>query len=547
MSAKFRQGWFLILRWARLPVPRSKSWFRFSLALLVLLNSCNTVTFQPVPPGPIQPTAPTETMTTASDDFVRANGTLGPNWTPITVGAGIQLINHAYASGSGSQIAFPTTFALWNQNSFAADQLTSAQVSAIAPHQSTVSITAATQSGSNTTYTYTLTAGAALLAPQEMIISGMTNARNNGVFLINSLGSGTFTVANASGVTESGSTGTGVSPTDDLNGTVNRGTLDGQNGYFYYVGNNSAWVAYDDSFLHNDKLVYSYELWKTVSGTFTFLSGIHPTTIPDTAGDVFKLLTVGSKIALLKNNVLTIHAADTSLVSNPYTGVDVASATGAGNTVPLGTNNGVSGTQWTNWTATDLPTTNSGWVRRDEETFETSLSGPKWTANTGFPNLIIGHGTGGGNPGQACSGVHTGRIWAANHSSQVMLYSVTGNTSTNLLVRAETTSQNFYMAQMVFTNGFGATSFNIHKYVSGTFTQLGSSVAGTTSIFDIIRFEANGNALNLYQNGTLVMTRTDSTFTSGGGPGLLANGNTVNWLWWSGDEFTGGGGGGSGP
>jgi hypothetical protein len=518
----------------------------FSIALLVLLNSCNTATLQPDPL--IQPTEPPETISTASDNFMRDNGTLGPNWTPITIGAGIQLINHAYASGSGSQTGFPTTFALWNQNTFAADQLTSAQVSAIAPHQSTVSITAATQSGSNTTYTYTLTAGAALLAPQEMITTGMTNAKNNGVFLISSLGSGTFTVANASGVTESGSTGTGVSPTDDLNGTVNRGTLDGQNGYFYFVGNNSAWVAYNDGSLHDDNRVYVYELWKIVGGRFTFLSGMTRfTTIPDTAGDVFKLLTVGSKIALFKNNVLKLHTADNSLVNNAYTGVDVVSATGAGNTIPLGTNNGVSGTQWTNWTATDLPTTNSGWARRDEETFETPLSGPKWTANTGFPSLIIGNGTGSGNPGQACSGVHTGRTWAANHSSQVMLYSVTGKTSTGLLVRAETTLQDFYMAQMVFTNGFGATSFNIQKYVSGTSTQLGSSVAGTTSIFDIIRFEVNGNALNLYQNGMLVMTRTDSTFTNGGGPGLLANGNTVNWLWWSGDEFTGGAGGGSGP
>lgn len=78
----------------------------------------------------------------------------------------------------------------------------------------TVSITAATQSGSNTTYTYTPTSGQALQAGQSINIIGMTNTSDNGTFTIAiaSPGSGTFTVVNASGATVSGQNGIGTVP-----------------------------------------------------------------------------------------------------------------------------------------------------------------------------------------------------------------------------------------------------------------------------------------------------------------------------------------------
>ena len=74
-----------------------------------------------------------------------------------------------------------------------------------------VSITAASNSGgSNTTYTYTLNSGPALEVGRTILISGMADAVNNGSFAITALGSGNFTVVNASGVTRTGQTGTGI-------------------------------------------------------------------------------------------------------------------------------------------------------------------------------------------------------------------------------------------------------------------------------------------------------------------------------------------------
>lgn len=71
-------------------------------------------------------------------------------------------------------------------------------------------ITAATLSGSNTIYSYTLASGLPLKVGMTISISGMGNAGNNGSFTIAALGVGTFTVSNSSGVTAGNQLGTGV-------------------------------------------------------------------------------------------------------------------------------------------------------------------------------------------------------------------------------------------------------------------------------------------------------------------------------------------------
>lgn len=74
---------------------------------------------------------------------------------------------------------------------------------------SKVAITAVLQSGSNTTYTYTLTSGQALAQGMRVTIISLAAPGNNGTFYITLLGSGTFTVVNPSGVTATSQAGTG--------------------------------------------------------------------------------------------------------------------------------------------------------------------------------------------------------------------------------------------------------------------------------------------------------------------------------------------------
>jgi hypothetical protein len=82
---------------------------------------------------------------------------------------------------------------------------------------SQVTISAATQSGSNTTYTYNLISGPALQLNQMMVIANMSDGGNNGAFAITGLGTDssgdlTFTVSNSLGVSASGQSGTGTVP-----------------------------------------------------------------------------------------------------------------------------------------------------------------------------------------------------------------------------------------------------------------------------------------------------------------------------------------------
>lgn len=76
-----------------------------------------------------------------------------------------------------------------------------------------VNVTTASPSGANTTYSYILTSGPVLQVGMDIVITGMADAGNNGTFTVTGLGAGTFTVANPSGVTATGQSGTGRVPT----------------------------------------------------------------------------------------------------------------------------------------------------------------------------------------------------------------------------------------------------------------------------------------------------------------------------------------------
>jgi hypothetical protein len=81
------------------------------------------------------------------------------------------------------------------------------------PVETTMTITAASQSGADTTYSYTSLVGPLLQAGDTVIVRGMTSLADNGTFTIAALGSGTFTVVNASGVTATGQSGTAAAGT----------------------------------------------------------------------------------------------------------------------------------------------------------------------------------------------------------------------------------------------------------------------------------------------------------------------------------------------
>jgi len=78
------------------------------------------------------------------------------------------------------------------------------------PLESTINITAASQDGLNTSYSYTLTSGPALRPGMRLVLAGMGDAGNNGTFTLAAASAGTFTVVNPSGATSTGQNGRGT-------------------------------------------------------------------------------------------------------------------------------------------------------------------------------------------------------------------------------------------------------------------------------------------------------------------------------------------------
>lgn len=87
-------------------------------------------------------------------------------------------------------------------------------LSLVRPDTSVVTISAVTHSGGNNVYTYILKSGPSLRLGTKIIITGQAHTVNNGTFVITDLGTGTFTVANASGTsqTDAGVGTVGTSP-----------------------------------------------------------------------------------------------------------------------------------------------------------------------------------------------------------------------------------------------------------------------------------------------------------------------------------------------
>jgi hypothetical protein len=537
------------LRWAEVrnfaKLSPSCRWRGMLFALTTLgAIGCGSAAM-PTPP-PIITLPPPAAMpgTTVTDNFARPDGTLGPNWSVLSddggSDGGIQLVDNAFAPTDGSQTGFPTSIGTWvGGGTFGPNQFAKIQISAIAPEQSVVAISAATLAGRNTIYAYNLTSGQALQSPQPITIAGMGDMGNNGSFVISALDTGTFTVPNATGVTATGQSGTGISATDSLDGPAVRSTAGVLNGYFVYIGNNSGYVARNNG--QTDSRVYVHELWKFVNGT---VSEIHQVltspTIPDSVGDVFYLFALGDKVAFYKNNVVQAVALDTSLGSGAP-GIMASSATGAGHTMPLGANLGVSGMQMTDWVGSDAPSTPVGWVAQASETFMVKgpAPNPPWSQVTGVTKVPGFGGPGGNNAGETdfegtSSLAYTGRTWADDQSSSIVVSAVKGKTSLSPLVRISSSEETFYLGEFRFLNGLGAPgTFNLEKFIDGTPTIL-ATMPGTVNFADVLRLEVVGTTINFKRNGTTILTANDSDITSGS-PGVLGGGN-ANIMFWEGDE-----------
>jgi hypothetical protein len=278
-------------------------------------------------------------------------------------------------------------------------------------------------------------------------------------------------------------------------------------------------------------------LWKFVNGSSAEIRQVSTEdSIIDSVGDIYYLFALGDKVALYKNGAVLAAEVDTSLTSGTP-GIIASSATGAGNTMPLGGNLGVSGTQFTNWVGSDAPSTPTGWVAQATEKFmataKTPAPNPPWSQVTGFTGVPIFENTGEVEFGGNSSLIYAGRTWADDQSSSIVVSTVKKATSLSVLVRTSSSEETFYLGEFHFNDGLGAGTFNLDKFIDGTSTNL-ATVSGTVNFADVLRLEVTGTTINFKQNGATVLTANDSSIT-GGSPGITGGGNAYI-MFWEGDE-----------
>ena len=468
-------------------------------------------------------------MAVVADDFQRQDGSLGANWSGpyVTVMDGalnaltgsVAVASKGYAPvNSGAQQAY----LLWSSGSFGNDQWAMATLKTVAPYTAVLSITAAAQSANNTTYTYTVSSGSVANAISGgalyVIISGMTNSGNNGHFTATTFGAGTFTVANASGVTESGSSGTGNCPSDSAVSVVVRGTTDGKNEYEYQVGTNS---------FSGDGRVAEHELWKLVSGSGTQLAATSAAdTTPPVAGETLLLTVRGTTLSAFKNGVNLFRVTDSSLASGTP-GLASWCMSGPQEYVwsnwptvvnPPG-NNGTTGYHWiggdfagSNPFVTDF----TGTANTDLHSFNASFVENAGSFNLNASNQLKTNATSSGNALATYQG--------ATFENDQWAQATSGNGGdVGVAVRGATSAYTGYFYRP------GASNTRVlGRVVAGTITVLATSNTSHTNVAgDMYRLVVIGTTLYCYLNGVLENfgAITDSTISSGF-PGIEGGSST---------------------
>ena len=368
----------------------------------------------------------------------------------------------------------------------------------------------------------------ALLNPAYIIISGMQNSGNNGSFKVTTFGAGTFTVANASGVTESGSSGTGYSPSDSGVGVTVFGTANGLNGYVYQVGTNS-----DGSYAGN----FSFrENWRLVSNVGTFIGG-----------DIKNLPQVGDVIAVsveTQNSTQVVTCWHNGLLEAATSGVmsyadsSLSSGTQGINIFSIAGPNEYNYTTppnfWSLVSPTDPP--NSGTKAG------TFIAGNVVQTQLGSDSFVYANGD-----------LHTRNAnWVYGSGAFTIVSDVVYTNAASAFVvatRSDVSADNDQYAEIVVT-GVGSASFEIgpavrvtganyytlqvssglfqiSKMNNGTFsTLLTLSSAVTIANGDVIRLTARGNVLTAWHNGIAIGSISDNTYATGQ-PGLWGFGATT--------------------
>jgi len=168
--------------------------------------------------------------------------------------------------------------------------------------------------------------------------------------------------------------------------------------------------------------------------------------------------------------------------------------------------------------------------------------GGNWTTITGWGNMKISSNT---LTQSGASSTDNGAYWNANtfstnQYSQAKASILATNNDMSLVVRVQTGVQTFYLANL--GDWGGGSKVRFYKWVNTTGTNLKETVSASLSAGDTLRFEAvgtNPTTLNMYKNGVLLDSITDSTteLQTTGAPGLVMYYTDGAWDDWEGGDM----------
>ena len=163
--------------------------------------------------------------------------------------------------------------------------------------------------------------------------------------------------------------------------------------------------------------------------------------------------------------------------------------------------------------------------------------GSNWTAMSDGAMTISSQVVAGGNSGQS-GDTRTAETYTSDQYSQVQVTStqLTGGQWIGPVVRSQSNS-NLYVG-IYFWNG-GSPQLRLYKRTSGSWIQLGSSYSiGQLAAGETLRLTATGSTISFLLDGSPVITVTDTSLT-GGAPGIMAYG-TARADNWAGGNIGGG-------
>jgi hypothetical protein len=433
--------------------------------------------------------------TSASDNFARADGSLGPNWTDISDGG------LAISSGSVIGTVGSVTGDAWTANSFGGDQfsqvaVTSTQLSGgqwIGP-------AVRVQNSGQDAYVgfYYWNFG----SPELMLFkrSGGGWAQISGAFSVSPLPAGTqlelTAVGSAVTLYENGTKV--LSATDS-------GITGGAPGIMAY-GNAEA-----GSWSGGDAATSSYSVGGTVSG----LSGT--VVLQDNGGDNVSVSANGS--FTFPTSLASGAGYNVTVLTNP-SGQTCTVANGSGTVASASVTN----------VAVSCTATSSATSASDNFARADGSLGPNWT-DISDGGLAISSGAVIGKVGSVTGDAWTANSFGGDQFSQVAVTStqLTGGQWIGPAVRVQNSGQNAYLGMYNWNSG--SPQLILFKRSGGGWAQISAAVsisplaAGTQ-----LQLTAVGSAISLFENGIEVVSATDSSIT-GGAPGIMAYGNGQAGSW----------------